>query len=77
MEIEEAKNKVSEIELVGIEVHRIDDYLFRITKTRNQEVYTFTEDEESQLRERFNFVAPWHKEYGLSFFMSRWLFKEL
>lgn len=74
MEMEEALEKIGELHCKELDVNRIDDYSVLVTKIRNGEICALSEDEESKLRERFNFVTPWHKEYGLRFFRRYELF---
>lgn len=63
----EAKEKLKEVNIQDYTIARLDDFLVLFSKTSNGEVCTLTEDEESQVRSNFDFVTPWHTEYGLKF----------
>lgn len=57
------------------EINRIDDYSVLITKRTYGCVCAFLEDEETKLKDGFNDVSPWHKDFGLCFFRRYELFE--
>lgn len=63
----EVKEKLKDVCFKEIVFSGMNDYLVLLAKKIDGCICELVKDEESQLRNCFTFVAPWHKEYGLRF----------
>lgn len=63
----EVMEKLNGTILKEFDINRMDDFSVLLTKIVKCTIYALTEDEETQLRNSFDFVSLWHKEYGLRF----------
>lgn len=55
------KENTMDTELENLIYSKLDDYLIIVKKTLDGKYCAMGEDEETKLRECFEYVVPWHK----------------
>lgn len=65
MEYKLARNRLKDTGLGHLLLYKLDEFSIIMLKKEDNKYNAIVDDEKSKLRTCFEYVAPWHREYGI------------